>query len=363
MQSRAWRPMLADGAPYCAVVVVVGCVTRGTARREKQTLPGVGGRTGFFGEEKTEGRRIGEWERSDRLEASNGAQYCAPKATLEDHIALEMEPSGLNAPWTSHSECHTFRAPLSGFHCIMCMPLNATNTWGGKPQCTHGPTESNWGELSPMRTYEIKCGCKTELLLHRPRFGHSNTKNLNQRGLPFLWWGQTQVENNDPPRWVGARIERLWIKRCGNKCCTKQPQKKTIQKKIQIEARKGNCRNPSLTSAAIFSDPFRIPTRPPNSTWWDEVGLNHDSTKPSHPLDTCSIVPTPPPSQWQESAKGIGGDAPALRAAGKHWRWSCSSGRNAHVDAPPQLQRHVGPLNLFRPGPASLMGEVPSARG
>ena len=23
----------------------------------------------------------------------------------------------------------------------------------------------------------------------------------------------------------GSRIERLWIKRCGNKCCTKQPQK------------------------------------------------------------------------------------------------------------------------------------------
>ena len=60
--------------------------------------------------------------------ARSGAQYCAPKATLEDHIALEMEPSGLNAPRTSHSECHTFRAPLSGFPCIMCIPLNATNT-------------------------------------------------------------------------------------------------------------------------------------------------------------------------------------------------------------------------------------------
>ena len=73
---------------------------------------------------------------------------------------------------------------------------------------------------------------------------------------------------------------------------------------------------PAQASAAISSDPFRIPTRPPNSTCWDEVDLNHDGTKPSHPLDTCSIVPTPPPSQWQESAKGIGGDAPALRAAG-----------------------------------------------
>ena len=73
---------------------------------------------------------------------------------------------------------------------------------------------------------------------------------------------------------------------------------------------------PTQASAAISSDPFRIPTRPPNSTCWDEVDLNHDGMKPSHPLDTCSIVPTPPPSQWQESAKGIGGDAPALRAAG-----------------------------------------------
>ena len=58
------------------------------------------------------------------------------------------------------------------------------------------------------------------------------------------------------------------------------------------------------------------PHAPPNSTCWDEVDLNHDGTKPSHPLDTCSFVPTPPPSQWQESAKGIGRDAPALRAAG-----------------------------------------------
>ena len=73
---------------------------------------------------------------------------------------------------------------------------------------------------------------------------------------------------------------------------------------------------PAQASAAILSDPFWIPTRPPNSTFWDEVDLNHDGTKPSHPLDTCSIVPTPPPSPWQESAKGIGGDAPALRAAG-----------------------------------------------
>ena len=52
-----------------------------------------------------------------------------------------------------------------------------------------------------------------------------------------------------------------------------------------------------------LSDPH---TTPPNSTCWDEVDLNHDGTKPSHPLDTCSIVPTPPLSQWQESVKGIG---------------------------------------------------------
>ena len=75
---------------------------------------------------------------------------------------------------------------------------------------------------------------------------------------------------------------------------------------------------PAQASAAIFSDPFRIPTPPPppNSTCWDEVDLNHNRTKPSHPLDTCSIVPTPPLSQWQESAEKIGGDAPALKAAG-----------------------------------------------
>ena len=53
------------------------------------------------------GRDLSVW----RL-ARSGAQHCAPKATLEDHIALEMEPSGLNAPRTSHSKCRTFRRPI-----------------------------------------------------------------------------------------------------------------------------------------------------------------------------------------------------------------------------------------------------------
>ena len=129
MQSRACRPMLADVAPYYPVVVVAGCVTQGTAGRDKQALAGVGGRTGSLVRKRQKsvglvsGRDLIVW----RL-ARSGAQYCAPKATLEDHIALEMKPSGLNAPRTNHSECHTFRAPLSGFPCIMCIPLNATNT-------------------------------------------------------------------------------------------------------------------------------------------------------------------------------------------------------------------------------------------
>ena len=154
--------MLADGAPYYPVEVVVGCVTRGAAGREKEALAGGGGgRTGFFGEEKREGRRIGKWEGSERLEASKWSSILRPKATLEDHIALEMEPSGLNASRTSHSECHTLRAPLNGFPCIMCIPLNSTNTWGGKPQCTHGPIESNGGDLtSPVRTYGSSVGAR-----------------------------------------------------------------------------------------------------------------------------------------------------------------------------------------------------------
>ena len=35
------------------------------------------------------------------------------------------------------------------------------------------------------------------------------------------------------------------------------------------------------------------------------------------PPPAAPNVPSPPPSQWQEGAKGMGGDAPGLRAAGK----------------------------------------------
>ena len=55
---------------------------------------------------------------------------------------------------------------------------------------------------------------------------------------------------------------------------------------------------PAQASAAIFSDPVRTPTRPPNSTCWDEVDLNHDGTKPSHSLDTCSSLLQNPPNLW-----------------------------------------------------------------
>ena len=122
--------MVADGAPCYPVVVVAGCVTRGTTGREKEAFAGegVGERDSLVRKREkgvglASGRDLSVW----RL-ARSGAQYCAPKATPEDHIALEMEPSGLNAPRTSHSERHTFRAPLSGFPCIMCIPLSATNT-------------------------------------------------------------------------------------------------------------------------------------------------------------------------------------------------------------------------------------------
>ena len=101
--------MVADGAPCYPVVVVVGCVTRDTTGREKEAFAGdrVGERDSLLrkiekGVGLASGRDLNVW----RL-ARSGAQYCAPKATLKDHIAQEMEPSGLNAPRTSHSECHT----------------------------------------------------------------------------------------------------------------------------------------------------------------------------------------------------------------------------------------------------------------
>ena len=104
------------------------CDTRCRRARKGSFGRGGGGRTGFFGEEKREGRRIGKWEGSERLEASKWSSILHPKATLEDHIALEMEPSGLKPSRTSHSECHTLRVPLNGFLCMMCIPLNSANT-------------------------------------------------------------------------------------------------------------------------------------------------------------------------------------------------------------------------------------------
>ena len=182
--------MVADGAPCYPVVVVVGCVTRGTTGREKETFAGgrVGERDSLVrkiekGVGLASGRDLNVW----RL-ARSGAQYCAPKATLEDHITLEMEPSGLNAPRTCHSECHTFRAPLSGF--LLCQVYTRERNKYMKRQAPMytWAHRIKWGDLtSPVRTYGIKCGCKPVSLLHRPHLGHSHTKNLTLHELPSLW--------------------------------------------------------------------------------------------------------------------------------------------------------------------------------
>ena len=86
------------------------------------------------------------------------------------------------------------------------------------------------------------------------------------------------------------KIERLWIKRCGNKCSTEQPQKQpTIQKKCQIEAPKGNCRKPALKlQPAPKSQP--IPEWERNFRLWPQIqiaaGLN--------PLRFENLKPNPP---------------------------------------------------------------------
>ena len=71
VQSRACRP---DGGRRSTVLPCSGrggvCDTRCHRTRKGSFCRGGGGRTGFFGEEKREGRRIGKWERSERLEAS-----------------------------------------------------------------------------------------------------------------------------------------------------------------------------------------------------------------------------------------------------------------------------------------------------